>query len=159
MEKQKSAPPDYELLEHLRWHTEFLDRSHNQVIQRSSSLLGFVGVEIAVLAGFEAETRPEINLASMIALAITALLLLAAIWPREMNFPNVITNVSAYESSVIVRNENLAQQLLRPSEIEKSPIGTLEKLISSRGLCLKFAFIMLGVAQCLLTASIIAQIR
>lgn len=158
MKKLKSAPPDDDLLDHLRWLTDSLDRSHDQLIQRSANLLGFVGIEIAVLVGFESKIRTAIDLASTVSLSITALLLLAAIWPRKINFPSLRTNISAYESPVVVRNENLAQQLLRPTEMEKSPIGSLYKLISIRGRYLKFAFILLGVSQCLLVASTIAQI-
>lgn len=158
MKKLRSAPPDDELLDHLRWLTDSLDRSHDQLVQRSANLLGFVGIEIAVLVGFETKIRTVIDLASTVSLTITALLLLAAIWPRRMSFPSLKTNIAAYESPVFVRNENLTQQLLRPTEIEKSPIASLERLISIRGRYLKFAFILLGVSQCLLVASTIAQI-
>lgn len=142
--------PDAELLIHSRWVIGQYEITNEAIMSRAASLLGFVGIEIAVLVDPRISISNEIQTAAVFALVLAVFILVWVLWPRNYGFPDGQTLRNAYSSRKTTRMHNLAEQILTTKTPENSPVDQLALIISARGKLVRAALFVIASAQLLI---------
>ena len=146
------VPEDF--LNHLYWTVGFLEKQNENIMNRGTALLGFSGIEIALILGRPNSTFGYFDILPTALLFATIGLFITAIWTKE----GVFSHGDSFRSllSMPLESQTLAmcQQILKFESPEKSLIDSTIALISYRGKWLKYGYRTLVMAQLSIALSV-----
>lgn len=139
---------------HLYWAVNYLEKQNENLLNRATSLIGFSGVEIALLVQVDSWTGTFWMNLVLISILLAVALFIATIWPRRAVFSHGDSFRTLLELPREQQGFNAAQHILKFDNPKTSLIDGAISVIKLRGKTLQIGFSILSFSQFLLVLAV-----